>query len=205
MKRRWSLFFILIILLVSIPGAFASFGVLPYVSGSYGVNLCHSTAQYLENYPGDETIRTPFFRTSSFFSIDAQLLEAAVSFKNGDMLSFGGGFSAVSVSQSRPWGRSVLKPYYGLGLSFDMTYSFSCGFSLAARYRYLFCTFTGSLAGFIAHEAELVPAYTFAAPWALDIAVTLPLTVSLKADAVSLRAGIGMRIALDSKRMGGVQ
>ncbi len=205
MKRRWSLFFILIILFVTIPGAFASFGMMPYVSGAFGVNLCHPTAEYLENYPGDETIGTPFFRTSSYFSIDAQLLEAAVSFNNGDALVFGGGFSAVSVSQSRPWGRSVLKPYYGLGLSFDMAYRFSCGFSLAARYRYLFCTFTGSLAGFIAQVIELVPAYTITAPLAMDIAVTLPLTVSLKADAVSLRAGIGMRIALDSKRMGGVR
>lgn len=205
MKRHPGLFLVLIMLFVCISGASASFGVRPYISGWYGVNLCHPTADYLEKYPGDEYVRTPFFRTSSTFAVDAQLLEAAFSLGNGGDISFGAGFSYVNVTQSKPWGRSILKPYNGLGVSFDIAYRFSGGFGLAVKYRYLFCSFTGTSAGFIAHDFEMAPAYTVVAPWAFDIAVTLPVTVSLKADAVSMRAGIGVLIAFDSRRTGGRQ
>ena len=118
-------------------------------------------------------------------------------------MSFGGGFSFVNVSQSEPWGRSILKPYYGLGVTFDIAYRFSDRFALDVKYRWLYCSFTGSAASFIAQDLELAPAYTVVAPWALDMAITLPVTVSFKADAVSIRAGVGFQIALDSRRMGG--
>lgn len=203
MKRYIRLFAILIILVLCISGAGASVGMRPYFSGWYAVNLCHPTAGYLEKYPGDESVRTPFFRTSSSFAIDAQLLETVFSFRNGGGMSFGGGFSYVNVSQSEPWGRSILKPYYGLGLTFDIAYRFSERFALDLKCRWLFCSFTGSAASFIAQDIELAPVYTVVAPWALDIAVMLPVTVSLKADSVSLRAGVGVMIALDSRRMGG--
>ena len=219
MKRHLGLFLILTMLLFFIPAAGASFGMRPYIAGSFGVNLCHPTAAYLEKYPGDESVRTPFFRTSSCFAIDAQLLEAAVSFGNstgessgngsaggisdGPGITFGAGISFLSVSQSKPWGRSILKPYYGLGLSFDLAYHFNSRFSVTAKYRYLYCTFTGSSASFIAHDLELAPAYIVAVPWAVDLAVTLPLTVSLKADSLSFRAALGVQIALDSRRAGG--
>ena len=208
MKKRLCLFLLLILLFVCISGASAagaSFGMRPYVSGSFGVNLCHPTAGYLEKYPGDESAGTPFFRTSSCLAVDAQLLEASVFFGNGSGISTGAGFSFINVSQSRPWGRSILKPYYGLGVSLDLAFSFSSRFALSAKYRYLHCTFTGSSAVFIAHDFELAPAYTVAAPWAVDIAVTLPLTVSLKADAISFRAGVGVQVFLDSRRMGGIE
>ena len=203
MKRHLGLFLILVLLFVCISGASAGVGLRPYFSGWFGVNLCHPTAGYLEKYPGDETIRTPFFRTSSSFTFDAQLLEGVFSIGKEGGVSLGAGFTFVSVSQSKPWGRSILKPYYGLGLSLDLACHFSSRLELAVKYRYLFCSFTGSAAGFVAHELELAPAYTFAAPGSFDIAVTLPVAVSLKADAISLRAGVGMMIAIDSRRTGG--
>ena len=203
MKRHLRLFIVLVMLFVCIAGASASFGFRPYVSGWYGVNLCHPTAGYLEKYPGDESVRTPFFRTSSAFSMDAQLLEGVFSIGRKSGISFGFGCSYVNVSQSKAWGRSMLKPYTGLGFSFDIAYHFSKHFELGLKYRWLFCAFTGSSARFIAHDFELAPAYTVVSPWALDIAVTLPVTVSLKVDAVSLRAGVGVLIAFDSRRTGG--
>jgi len=205
MKRHLSLFLILIMLFVCVAGASASFGFRPYVSGSYGVNLCHPTADYLGKYPGDESVETPFFRTSTAFSLDAQLLEGVFSVGSRGSFSFGFGASYINVSQSKPWGRSVLKPYTGLGASFDIAYHFSSRFELAVKYRWLFCAFTGSSQRFIAHDIELAPAYTVVAPWAFDLAVTLPVTVSIKADAVSFRAGIGVMLAFDSRRTGGKQ
>ncbi|MBQ5365278.1 MAG: hypothetical protein IIU49_04320 [Spirochaetales bacterium] len=192
---------IVILLLICCTGAFASFGMRPYVSGWFGASLCHGTAQYMQKYPGDDSTGTPFFRTSYDFGFDAQLLEAVVSVGNEGAITFGAGASYLNVSQSLAYGRSILKPYSGLGLCADLGYRFNAKFDINLKYRYLYCSYTGTSASFIVQDFEIVPGYAVASQSAMDICVSLPLTISYKADAVSIRAGISVIIALDSRRV----
>lgn len=181
--------------------AFASFGFRPYVSGWFGASLCHPTAEYLEKSAGNGENGTPFFRTSSSFGFDIQLLEAMISFDGGNAVSFGAGFSYLNVSESLPYGRSILKPYSGYGFSFDAGYHFNSSFNLNLKYRYLYCAFSGSFSKLIVQDIELAPSYVFVSPGAIDLSVSIPLTLSFKADSVSFRAGLSVLIALDSRRI----
>ena len=199
--RKPKLVLILILLFVFCSGAFAGFGMRPYVSGWFGASLCHGTAQYLQEYPGDASVRTPLLRTSTDFGFDVQLVEPMISVGKDDAFTFGVGFSYLNVSQSIAYGRSILKPYSGFGLSADMGWKSGSGFNVNLKYRYLYCTYTGSFSSFIAQDFEIAPGYYVASPWALDICVSLPLTVSYKADAISFRAGICVLVALDSVKV----
>lgn len=192
---------ILILLFVCLGSAFASFGFRPYVSGWFGASLCHSTAEYLEKSAGDGQNGTPFFRTSSSYGFDIQLLEAMITFDGGNAVSFGAGFSYLNVSESLPYGRSILKPYSGYGFVFDTGYHFNSHFDLNLKYRYLYCAFTGSFSKLIVQDFELAPSYVLVSPWAMDISVSIPLTMSVKVDSVSFRAGLSLMIALDSRRI----
>ena len=201
MMRRYKVILILILLFICLTSASASFSLRPYVSGWYGVSLCHPTAEYLKESAGDGQNRTPFFRTSSSFGFDAQLLEALVTFDGGNAVSFGAGFSYLNVSQSLAYGRSILKPYSGYGFSVDAGYHFNRSFELNLKYRYLYCSFTGSFSRLIVQDIELEPSYVIVSPWAFDMCVILPLTVSVKADSVSFRAAVSIKLALDSGRI----
>ena len=201
--RHTRIVLISILLLICCGTGFASFGMRPYVSGWFGASLCHGTADYLQKYPGDESIRTPFFRTSYDFGFDGQLLEAVISVGKEGAVTFGAGASYLNVSRSLPYGRSILKPYSGFGFSADMGYRFNDRFDVNLKYRFLFCSYTGTFSNFIVQDFEIAPSYAVVAPWAFDICVSLPLTVSYKADAVSFRAGICVIIAFDSRRVYG--
>ena len=192
---------ILILLFICLGSAFASFGFRPYVSGWFGVSLCHSTAEYLQKSAGNGQNRTPFFRTSSSFGFDIQLLEAKITFDGGNAVSFGAGFSYLNVSESLPYGRSILKPYSGYGFSFDAGYHFNSSFDLNLKYRYLYCSFTGSFSRLIVQDIELAPSYVIVSPGAFDVSVSIPLTMSFKADSISFRTGLSIMVALDSRRI----
>ena len=200
--RRSKVILTLILLFICMGSAFASFSFRPYVSGWFGASLCHPTAEYLQKSAGDGQNGTPFFRTSSSFGFDAQLLEAMITFENGNAISFGAGFTYLNVSESLPYGNSILKPYSGYGFSFDAGYHFNRSFDLNLKYRYLYCKFTGTFSNLIVQDIELAPSYAVVSPWALDMCVSLPLTLSFKADSVSFRAGLSVMIALDSNRIG---
>ena len=200
--RRSKVILTLILLFICMESAFASFSFRPYVSGWFGVSLCHPTAEYLQKSAGDGQNGTPFFRTSSSFGFDAQLLEAMITFENGNAVSFGAGFSYLNVSESLPYGNSILKPYSGYGFSFDVGYHLNNRFDLKLKYRYLYCKFTGTFSNLIVQDIELAPSYAVVSPWALDMCVSLPLTLSFKADSLSFRAGLSVMIALDSNRIG---
>ena len=199
--RRSKVILTLILLFICMGSAFASFSFRPYVSGWFGVSLCHPTAEYLQKSAGDGQNGTPFFRTSSSFGFDAQLLEAMITFENGYAISFGAGFTYLNVSEALPYGNSILKPYSGYGFSFDAGYHFNRSFDLNLKYRYLYCKFTGTFSNLIVQDIELAPSYAVVSPWALDMCVSLPLTLSFKADSVSFRAGLSVMIALDSNRI----
>ena len=200
--RRTKPILIIILLLVCCGTAFASFGMRPYVSAWFGASLCHGTAEYMQKYPGDDSVETPFFRTSYDFGFDAQILEAVISVGKEGAVTFGAGASYLNVSQSLAYGRSILKPYSGFGFSADVGYRFNSRFDIGLKYRYLFCSYTGTFANFIVQDFEIAPSYAVVTPSALDICVSLPLTLSYKADAVSFRAGISVLIAFDSRRAG---
>ena len=198
--KRIRIVLITIMLLVCCGTAFADFGMRPYASAWFGASLCHGTAEYMQKYPGDDSTGTPFFRTSYDFGFDVQLLEAVISVGKEGAVTFGAGGSYLNVSQSLAYGRSILKPYSGLGFCADLGCRFSSRFDVNLKYRYLYCSYTGTFASFIVQDLEIVPSYAVVSPWALDICVSLPLTVSFKADAISFRAGIGVQIAIDSRR-----
>ena len=199
--RRSKVILTLILLFICMGSAFTSFSFHPYVSGWFGVSLCHPTAEYLQKSAGDGQNGTPFFRTSSSFGFDAQLLEAMITFENGNAISFGAGFTYLNVSESLPYGNSILKPYSGYGFSFDASYHFNRSFDLNLKYRYLYCKFTGTFSNLIVQDIELAPSYAVVSPWALDMCVSLPLTLSFKTDSLSFRAGLSVMIALDSNRI----
>ena len=200
--RRSKVILTLILLFICMGSAFASFSFHPYVSGWFGVSLCHPTAEYLQKSAGDGQNGTPFLRTSSSFGFDAQLLEAMITFDGGNAISFGAGFSYLNMSESLPYGNSILKPYSGYGFSFDAGYHFNRSFDLNLKYRYLYCKFTGTFSNLIVQDIELAPSYAVVSPWALDMCVSLPLTLSFKTDSLSFRAGLSVMIALDSNRIG---
>ena len=108
--------------------------------------------------------------------------------------------SYLNVSQSLPYGRSILKPYSGFGFSADIGYRLKDRFDIGLKYRYLFCSFTGSFSNLIVQDIELAPGYVIVSPSAFDLSVSLPLTLSFKADSVSLRFAICFQLALDSRR-----
>ena len=124
-----------------------------------------------------------------------------ITFENGNAISFGAGFTYLNVSESLPYGNSILKPYSGYGFSFDAGYHFNRSFDLNLKYRYLYCKFTGTFSNLIVQDIELAPSYAVVSPWALDMCVSLPLTLSFKVDSLSFRAGLSVMIALDSNRI----
>ena len=65
----------------------------------------------------------------------------------------------------------------------------------------LYCSFTGSFSRLIVQDIELAPSYVIFSPGAFDISISLPLTMSFKADSVSFRAGLSILVALDSRRI----
>lgn len=191
---------IVILLLICCGTAAASFGLRPYASAWFGASLCHGTADYLQKYPGDDSIRTPFFRTSYDFGFDAQLLEAVVSVGEKGAVTFGVGASYLNVSQSLAYGRSILKPYSGFGICVDAGYRFNSNFDVMLKYRRLYCSYTGTFANFIVQDLEVAPGYAVVTPGAFDICLSLPVTMSFKADAVSLRFGVSVLVAFDTRR-----
>ena len=199
--RRSKVILTLILLFICMGSAFASFSFHPYVSGWFGVSLCHPTAEYLQKSAGDGQNGTPFFRTSSSFGFDAQLLEAMITFENGNAISFGAGFSYLNVSESLPYGNSILKPYSGYGFSFDAGYHFNRSFDLSFRYKFFQCFFSGSSARFVAHEFELSPYYRFADLDSLKLFVGTPVSLFWKADSVSINAAVCFLVSVDSLKI----
>lgn len=194
---------VILILFFAVSGLWASFATRPSASAYFGAVFCHPTADYLKEYPGDPSAETPSFRTSRSFGFDLELLNLAFVFdgeQNG-AVQVGAGLSYVNVSESLPYGMSILKPYFGIGFLADIGWRINGRFDLGFRYRFLTCRFSGTETRFIAQEFELVPAFRFCSAKSMDLYVSMPLTVSWKADAISLRTSVALTVSLDSVRM----
>ena len=201
MGKKTACFFL--VLVFAVAGIYASFATRPSVSASFGAVFCHPTADYLKEYPGDPSVDIPAFRTSRSFGFDLDLLNLSFGF-GGDpdrAIQFGIGLTYVNVSESLPFGLSVLKPYHGLGVLANVNWRINRYFDLGFRYRFLPCRFTKSETRFLVQDFELVPAYRMISFKALDIFVSMPLTASWKADAVSFRTSVALILSMDSGRM----
>ena len=194
---------VLTILVLSVAGLWASFVTRPSASAYFGAVFCHPTADYLKEYPGDPSAETPPFRTSQSFGFDLDVLNLAFVFEGekDSSVQIGLGLTYLNVTKSLPYGLSILKPYYGVGFLADIGWRIGGRLDLGFRYRYLTCRFTDTETRFLVQEFELVPAFRFASVKALDFFVSMPLTLSWKADAVSLRTSVALTFSVDSGRI----
>ena len=194
---------IITILVLAVAGVFASFATRPSASVRFGAVFCHPTADYLKEYPGDPTVETPPIRTSQAFGFDLEMLNLAfvLDEESVSAIQVGVGLTYLNVSKSLPFGSSILKPYRSLGFLVDIDWKINSRFDLGFRYRFLPCRFTKTQTRFLAMDFELVPAFRIISASAMDISVAMPVTVSWKADAVSLRTSLALSLAFDSRRM----
>lgn len=148
-------------------------------------------------------METPAFRTSRAFGFDLELLNLSFGFdgKRESAIQFGIGLTYVNVSKSLPYGLSILKPYHGLGFLANVNWRINRYFDLGFRYRFLPCRFTETETRFLVQDFELVPACRMVSLKALDLYVSMPLTASWKADAISFRTSVALTLSLDSGRM----
>ena len=193
---------IITILVIAVGGVFASVATRPSVSAWFGAVFCHPTADYLKEYPGDSSVETPFFRTSQTFGFDFEMLNLAVVLdgESGSAIQMGVGLTYLNVSKSLPFGSSILKPYSSLGFLVDINWRINSRFDLGFKYRFLPCRFTGTQTRFLAMDFELVPAFRVLSVSAADIFISIPVTASLKADAVSIRTSLALCLSFDSWR-----
>lgn len=193
---------IITILVIAVGGVFASVATRPSVSAWFGAVFCHPTADYLKEYPGDSSVETPFFRTSQTFGFDFEMLNLAVVLdgESGSAIQMGVGLTYLNVSKSLPFGSSILKPYSSLGFLVDINWRINSRLDLGFRYRFLPCRFTGTQTRFLAMDFELVPAFRVLSVSAADIFISIPVTASLKADAVSIRTSLALCLSFDSWR-----
>lgn len=203
MKKR--VVCILLVLITAFSCTFASIATRPSVSAWFGAVFCHPTADYLKEYPGDPSVETPPFRTSRSFGFDFEVLNMAYIFdkRPDSALQLGVGLTYLNVSESLPFGLSVLKPYAGIGFVVDLNWRISSYFDIGFKYRYLPSRFTKTQTRFVAMDFELVPSIRLLSASAMDIYAALPVTASWKADAVSIRTSLALTLSWDSKRMAG--
>ena len=194
---------IVLVLLMSASCAFASLAYRPSVTAWFGGVFCHPEADYLKEYPGDETVEMPKFRTSCSFGFDVKLVDISWAFGKGDKgsVQIGCGISYMGVSRSLAYGISILKPYSALGTVVDLTVNFSRRLGVDLKYRYLKCHFTGTEQSFIAHDFEVSPTYRFINE-AFTLGVALPVSLTWKADALSLRTSVAVVIGFDTLGLG---
>ncbi len=181
-------------------GASASVTTRSDISMGLGVVLCHPTADYLKEYPGDPNVEMPEFRTSLALGLDINVVNLSITLSQriGNSLNLGLGLSSISIGESIPFGISVLRPYSGIGMVASLGYSFNPRMSLDLRYRYLLSRYTGTKTKFLCHEMEVSPSVAISTGRIFNLRLSLPLTASVKADAVSFRASVALSVQMNS-------
>lgn len=195
---------IILLMMIAMGGCFAAIASRPSVSMSFGGNFCHPTADYLNEYPGDPSVEMPPFRSSLAFGIDGEILN--ISFLYGrnyqSSLQFGFGLSFIGVTASLPYGISVLKPYWGIGALADIDWRINAKWDLCFKYRFLACRYSESSHHFLAQDFSIVPGYRITNHGILDLSVGIPVTLSWKADAITIRGAVAFTLEIDSFSMG---
>ncbi len=199
-KMNYKKVFVLIVFLfcIAILPVFAFVDIRPSISFYGGGAFCIPTSSYLKEYPASKDVKMPLFRTSTNFGMDLKALELAIGDKEG-AFSFGAGLSYVSISKSIAYGASQLRPYSGFGafVEFGLT---SDSLSLTMLLRYLYCKFSRVKQAFVVYEIETISSVKLASFGACNLYVIAPTTVSVKADATTIRLSCGFKVDFSVKK-----
>ncbi len=195
MKRmNYKKVFVLIAFLfcVAILPVFAFVDIRPSISFYGGSAFCIPTSSYLKEYPGSKDVKMPAFRTSANFGMDLKALELGIGDEDG-AFSFGAGLSYISISKSIAYGASQLRPYSGFGafVEFGLT---TDSFSLTLLLRYLHCHFQKVKQTFVVYEIESIASVRIVSFGACNLYLIAPTTVSVKADATTIRLSCGFKV-----------
>lgn len=177
--------------LLALP-LFAYVDSRPSFSAYGGGAFCIPTSSYLKEYPTSQEVKMPAFRTSGSFGFDLKVLDFRAGDESGTF-SFGAGVSYINVSKSLAYGASQLRPYSGFGLflEFGLNTDF---LSLNMLLRYLYCHFPTVKQTFTAYEIETIPALHLVSFKNCSLYLIAPITISVKADALTLRLSCGLKI-----------
>lgn len=195
-RKALSMIAILFVFVAILP---AKVAFRPEVDLTFGGAFCYPTADYLKQYPGDSSISNPPIRTSWYWAVDFNPAGLYVEVSEDSGIGIAVGVSYLDVSPSLAYGISIIKPYDGFGFDVHAYYQLSGLMTLGAKYRYMNCRYTKSRNHFLSQDVELVPSFHMAGN-ECRISVSCPVTASFKADAVTLRVGIGCAIAMDVRR-----
>lgn len=195
MNRKKALLILISLCVCLFTVSAASAYTRPSVSGSFSGSLCFPTASYLQQYPGDDSASTPVARTLYSYSVDVIPANLGFTFDSGSSLDLGVGASVIGMSKSLPYGKSILRAYNGFGANVCVAYHFDSNFSLEALYRYLRCSFKGTRQYFVSMDFGVSPCLFFGD----SIGIKTPVTVSWKADAVTVSVGVGIEVSYPSK------
>lgn len=177
------------IFLLSLSVCFAITGIESSVEVDADCVFTHPTAEYLTFSQGKEL---PGIRTSLGFNADIQPL--CISFGK---FRIGAGVSACYNTKSLAAGVHLLREYFALGPLLDVKYSFTRRFSADIKVRYFFCAFLPHKQRFEAFEAGIVPSLCIYDKKPVSVDISLPLNVSVKADTVSFKTGVGCIVRFD--------
>lgn len=172
-------------------------GISSYAGGAF----CIPTSSYLATYPGNESVKMPAFRTSGSFGVDLEILQFRFG-REASAFFFGLGASYVGVSKSLAYGASVLRPYNGVGAFGQLGCTFNQLFSLSFLFRLLYCWFPKVKQVFIMYDFEVVPTFELGSLGPVDLYVVVPITTSIKSDAVTLRLSCGFKLDVSFYKLG---
>ncbi|MCF0262679.1 MAG: hypothetical protein HUK23_07190 [Sphaerochaetaceae bacterium] len=198
--KRFGTILLLLIFLVS--QAFASFGSKPSINASIGGAFCIPTADYLKEYPGHPDVKMPNIRTSYYLGLDADIIDIAYKY-NDFTFDVGAGLSYLYISSSIPYGVSILKAYSGLGFKAYVSTTYKHTFSASFAYKAYSCAYEGTKSNFYVRDFEITPSAVVASTGPMDLLVKLPITLSVKSDAITVRTSICIGIGFNSFKIKG--
>ena len=196
--QRHKACFLALILIFTIAGsAFGSFDARSGISGYVGGAFCHPTAEYLATYPGDSSVAMPTFRTSGNVAMDFQALQLRFGLGSGEQnkaFFVELGISYVGVGRSLAFGVSVLRPYDAYGGYIELGGVFNDFFSLGVLFRVMSGRFPSVNQVFRMYEFEVAPTFELATFRWSSLSLVVPITASIKKDAVTLRLTCGLKL-----------
>ena len=93
----------------------------------------------------------------------------------------------------------MLRAYRGIGGALGAFWYINDTFNVGFKYRLLYCTQVLSGNHFLAMDYELVPCYTPLHGDYYSVGVTVPVVLSVKADTLTVKAGLGVKLGLGAK------
>ena len=190
--------FILFFLMLPLLQLHAFVDIRPSFSFYGGGAFCIPTSSYLEEYPASKEVKMPTFRTSGSFGLDLKALEFNAGDENGSF-SIGAGLSYINISKSISYGASQLRPYSGFGIFLEFGI-LSDPFSLTLLLRHLYCQFPTVKQAFVVYDIETLQSFRLVSFGACNLYIIVPITLSVKSDATTVRLSCGLKIDYSMKK-----